>query len=315
MQIVPKFSDNIVNSFKTTNGRIVKDGGGVTPDIIIETSNRTDETKKLLNSFLEIDRPSFFALVLFFLFFVTQFKIDRLKDGLIYANLSGIKIPVFVLMKALGLDKDDGVVRRRMTQKLELMSDDIAGITIPSDEDLQNFIENHPELFRIEPQVAFSQIYIDVAKRGLAADTEAERLLALLSNTESKPDLDTVGDSLMLPGTFKLVPVSEIAKTFGEKFSLELITCTEGQWIGPIQSGYGLHLVLVTDRIAGRLPELEEVRETVEWEWNSDHKKMVRENTYKNLREKYTIEFEEPATSADSIQAVSVAQAVQEKKQ
>ncbi|MFY7670614.1 S41 family peptidase [Tenacibaculum sp. MEBiC06402] len=48
---VPKFSDNIVNSFKTTNGRIVKDGGGVTPDIIIETSNRTDETKKLLNSF------------------------------------------------------------------------------------------------------------------------------------------------------------------------------------------------------------------------------------------------------------------------
>lgn len=216
---------------------------------------------------------------------------------------------------ALGLDKDDGVVRRRMTQKLELMSDDIAGITIPSDEDLQNFIENHPELFRIEPQVAFSQIYIDVAKRGLAADTEAERLLALLSDTESKPDLDTVGDSLMLPGTFKLVPVSEIAKTFGEKFSLELITCTEGQWVGPIQSGYGLHLVLVTDRIAGRLPELEEVRETVEWEWNSVHKKMVRENIYKNLREKYTIEFEEPATSADSIQAVSVAQAVQEKKQ
>ena len=63
---------------------------------------------------------------------------------------------------ALGMDKDDGVVRRRMTQKLELMSDDIAGITIPSNEDLQDFLESHPELFRIEPQVAFRQIYIDV---------------------------------------------------------------------------------------------------------------------------------------------------------
>ena len=53
----------------------------------------------------------------------------------------------------------------------------------------------------------------------------------------------------------------------------------------------------------------------MEWEWNTAHKKMIRENIYKNLREKYTIEFEEPATSADSIQAVSVAQAAQEKKQ
>jgi carboxyl-terminal processing protease len=48
---VPKFSDNIVNSFKTTNGRTVKDGGGVTPDVVIETTDRTDETNKLLNSF------------------------------------------------------------------------------------------------------------------------------------------------------------------------------------------------------------------------------------------------------------------------
>ncbi len=47
---VPKFSDNVVNSFKTTNGRTVKDGGGVTPDIVINTADRTDETKKLLNS-------------------------------------------------------------------------------------------------------------------------------------------------------------------------------------------------------------------------------------------------------------------------
>ena len=216
---------------------------------------------------------------------------------------------------ALGLDKDDGVVRRRMTQKLELMSDDIAGITIPSDEDLQDYLENHPELFRIEPQVAFRQIYIDVAKRGIAADNEAEQLLALLSDTESKPDLDTVGDSLMLPRKFNLVPVSEIAKTFGEKFSLELINCTEGQWVGPIQSGYGLHLVLVTDRTAGRLPELEEVRETVEWEWSAAHKKTVRDNIYNKLREKYTIEFEEPGDGLKSAQTVSLAQAEQEKQQ
>lgn len=216
---------------------------------------------------------------------------------------------------ALGLDRDDTVVRRRMTQKLELMGDDIAGITVPTDEDLSKYMEEHPEDFRIEPRVAFRQIYIDVVKRGISADIEADRLLALLSDEESKPDPDTLGDSLMIPSAYNLLPVSEIAKIFGEPFSLELVKSKEGQWTGPIQSGYGLHLVLVTEKVAGRLPELAEVRETVEWEWSSAHKKTVRDNIYQKLREKYTIEFEEPANSAGATQAVSVAQAEQEGQQ
>ena len=216
---------------------------------------------------------------------------------------------------ALGLDKDDSVVRRRMTQKLELMGDDIAGITVPTDEDLRKYMQEHPENFRIEPRVAFRQIYIDIVKRGISADDEADRLLALLSDAESKPDPDTLGDNLMIPGAYNLLPISEIAKIFGEPFSLELVKSKEGQWTGPIQSGYGLHLVLVTEKVEGRFPELAEIRETVEWEWSSAHKKNVRENIYKKLREKYTIEFEEPANGTGSTQAVSVAQSEQEKRQ
>ena len=47
---VPKFSDSGINQFKTKNGRIVFDGGGVTPDVKMETSKKTDATKKLLRS-------------------------------------------------------------------------------------------------------------------------------------------------------------------------------------------------------------------------------------------------------------------------
>lgn len=47
---VPKFSDGTINSFTTTNGRKVYDGGGVTPDIKIEQTEKTPETKKLLRS-------------------------------------------------------------------------------------------------------------------------------------------------------------------------------------------------------------------------------------------------------------------------
>jgi carboxyl-terminal processing protease len=47
---VPKFSDNGINEFKTANGRLVFDGGGVAPDVKITKSKRTEATKKLLST-------------------------------------------------------------------------------------------------------------------------------------------------------------------------------------------------------------------------------------------------------------------------
>ncbi len=47
---IPKFSDGEVNTFITKNGRTVYDGGGVTPDVKMDFSKKTDETKSLLKS-------------------------------------------------------------------------------------------------------------------------------------------------------------------------------------------------------------------------------------------------------------------------
>ena len=216
---------------------------------------------------------------------------------------------------ALGLDKDDPIIRKRLNQKLDLMSNDIAGITIPSDEQLQEFLETHAERFRTQTRIAFRHVFIDVYQRGKAADDEAARLLKLLSDKGSKSDPDTLGDSLMLQKTFNLSPVREISRMFGESFSLELINSKLGQWRGPVQSGYGLHLILVTEQVEGKLPQLDEIRETVEWEWSAAHRKELKENIYKEIREKYTIEFEQTTSNAGNFQPVSTAQAAQEKQQ
>ena len=47
---VPKFSNGTVTSFKTKNGRVVFDGGGVQPDIFLGFSKRNETTEKLLQS-------------------------------------------------------------------------------------------------------------------------------------------------------------------------------------------------------------------------------------------------------------------------
>ena len=175
-------------------------------------------------------------------------------------------------------------------------------------------METHAESFKIEPQIAFRHVYLNVYQRGNSAEDEAARLLALLTDEENKSDPDSLGDSLMLPKTFNLSPVGDIAKMFGEPFSLELINSKPGQWRGPVQSGYGLHLILVTEHVAGKMPQLDDIRETVEWEWSAVHRKELKENIYKELREKYTVVFEQPANGAGNIQAVSTAQAAQEEQ-
>ena len=210
----------------------------------------------------------------------------------------------------MGLDRNDSVIRRRLKQKLEIMSDDLAGVAMPSDDDLRQFLTNHPESFLHEPQAAFRHIFLSTDQGGNAAMDEALKLLAELSSPGNTVNPDTLGDSLMLPKVFDLSSASVIAGLFGEHFSLEIMKIKTGNWAGPIFSGYGLHLVLVSQKIEGRLPELAEVRDVVEREWFATHRKELKETLYKKLREKYTIVFELPDDEGESIPAVSETRAV-----
>jgi len=214
---------------------------------------------------------------------------------------------------SLGMDKDDFVIRRRLGQKFELMSDDLAGIKTPSEEELQAFLQTNQELFKIDAQIAFRHVFIDVAKRGKPADDEAARLLAVLSAKEKATNPDLLGDPLMIPKKFSLTPLGEIAKFFGESFSLELEKYKPGQWSGPVQSGYGLHLVRVTEYIAEKLPHLDEIRKIVEWEWAESYRKDLKDSIYEKLREKYTVVVEQHAGGGKTIQAASASRTSQMK--
>ena len=193
---------------------------------------------------------------------------------------------------ALGLDKDDSVVRRRLRQKLEFVSDDIAAQTEPTDADLKSYLQAHPESFRVEPRFTFNQVYFDPAKHGgnLARDTA--QVLAQLKLAGLGADSSALGDSLLLEHTFQSTPTSEVAKQFGEKFAAALGELSPGDWQGPVESGYGVHLVLVSERKEGRLPELADVRDIVRREWANAQRLETNEKFYQELLERYTVTIE-----------------------
>ncbi len=200
----------------------------------------------------------------------------------------------------MGLDRDDTIVRRRMRQKLEFVTEDAAALA-PSDAELQAYLRQHPDAFRTEPRLSFRQVYLSPERRGDAAEADARTLLARLGDAGAEASVK--GDALMVPDALSDAPRGEVARLFGEDFATRLVEIEPGSWTGPVQSGYGWHLVFVRERTPGRIPELAEVRDAVEREWVAARRKEVVEATYQKLRERYTVVIERPAAGGDAVAA------------
>jgi parvulin-like peptidyl-prolyl isomerase len=194
---------------------------------------------------------------------------------------------------AMGLDRDDGVIRRRMRQKMEFILEDITAQVEPTDEELLAYLKRHPDPYRIDPQIAFRHVYVNAARRGKNAGAEALEILAKL---HAGADPGTAGDPFLLASEVPLSPMWDISKQFGERFSRRLLELKPGSWTGPVESGFGLHLVFVDKRVGGRLPELKAVRETVKRDWTFERQKELKDAAYAKLRERYVVIVETAKT-------------------
>jgi hypothetical protein len=200
---------------------------------------------------------------------------------------------------AMGLDRDDTIVRRRLRQKLEFLTEETAEMAAPSDEEFQTFLQQHLDTFRVEPRLAFRHVYLSRDRRGDAASAEARQLLMQLTRGDAAMDTTALGDPFLLPPEFALVSRSEIVRLFGDAFATQLQHLELGRWTGPIESAYGLHLVCVLERVDGRIPALAEVREAVQHEWLAARRKAVNEQFYQRLRARYTVVVEQPQAASD----------------
>jgi hypothetical protein len=195
---------------------------------------------------------------------------------------------------ALGLDKDDIIIRRRLRQKLEFISEDVAAQVEPTDEQLRAYLKAYPEAFRVERRFTFRQVYLNPKRRRESLAHDAAQLLVQLHRTGDKADTLSLGDSFLLEHDFDAVPASEVAKQFGEKFAAQLNELQPGQWQGPVESGYGVHLVFISERTIGRLPALEEIRDAVRRKWANARRLEANEQFYQGLLKHYTVTVERP---------------------
>ena len=194
---------------------------------------------------------------------------------------------------ALGLDQGDPILRRRVAQKVEFISEELVDAQ-PTDEELQTYFADNADDYRLDPRLTFRQIYFNPAVHGASLD--ATIATALESAREGEV---AAGDATLLPAELDDVSLAEVSRTFGERFAEAMTDVPVGEWTGPVASGYGLHLVLIDDRQQARVPAFDEVRAAVERDFLAERTREVKDAFYDKLRQRYTVTFEDDVTLAD----------------
>jgi parvulin-like peptidyl-prolyl isomerase len=190
---------------------------------------------------------------------------------------------------AMDLDDRDLVIQRRLVQKLTFVFEDLAETIEPTDEELKKYMQKNQERYRIPEMMSFTQVYFNPSKRKDAMK-EAKTVLARLKPAERGPEeAISLGDTIMIDSSFRQESPNEVARVLGREFADELFSIDEKGWQGPIISTFGIHLVYISDRIASRMPEFENIRKNVQYDFMYHRKKEVIDGAYNAVKSRYTI--------------------------
>jgi len=203
---------------------------------------------------------------------------------------------------AMGLDKDDTIVKRRMAQKMQFLAEDVAAAHEPSTAELKAWFDKNTEKFALPGRYSFRHIYFSPDKRGKNAQEDAAQALAKISGQPEDSKLAaSMGDNFMFQDYYGDRAPSAVAKEFGPQFAVALEKLKPGSWQGPVESGYGWHLVFVDTVIPGRIPAFEEMEPDVKTAWLAEQKATAWQKAYADMRSKYTVLL--PAAPSEAAQA------------
>jgi hypothetical protein len=198
---------------------------------------------------------------------------------------------------AMGLDRDDSIVRRRLAQKLEFLIEDLAVTHKPADAELRAFFEARRERYRLPARISFAQAFFSPDRRGLAAERDAGLVLASLRSEAPPAAAADWGDRFLTGEAYPEQSPQDIEAIFGREFAQTLLEMETGVWAGPVASGHGWHLVRIESRSDSRLPTLSEVADQVQRDWAYEKRREMNEAVLEQLATRYELTIEGAALS------------------
>ena len=210
-----------------------------------------------------------------------------------FARLVESKVQEEVLYReglAMGLDKDDTIVKRRMAQKMQFLAEDVAAAREPTAAELKAWYEKNNENFALPSRVSFRHLYFSPDRRGQRAHDDASMALgAIAGQPGDSPRAAALADPFMFQAYYGDRTPDQLAKEFGPTFARAVEQVKPGSWQGPLESGYGWHVVFVDSVTPGRVQAFEEIEPDVKTAWLADQKQRGWRKAYEAMRAKYTV--------------------------
>ena len=203
----------------------------------------------------------------------------------------------------MGLLEGDGVIQKRIQQKVEFIVEDAVNNLDPSDEQLTTFLNTHSDDYRSEQIFSFTQLYFDPTKHTditvkvgsalaqINALDEIEHSSAMRIELE-KAQLLPLADNIYLDYQYTNISYALVARYFGRQFADSLVQLPLDIWQQEIKSGYGLHLVKLTERSGGAIQSLVQVRAKVKQDWLNEQRQQSLDDFYQALFKEYGVELD-----------------------
>ena len=211
---------------------------------------------------------------------------------------------------ALGLDRSDTIVKRRLAQKMDFLADDVSALRDPSLEELKAWYAKNESQFVLPARVTFRHLYFSPDKRGASARDAAVRALEQVGQGGDTTPTSGLGDQFMFQDYYADRTIDQVANVMGSKFAQALLQLKPGVWSGPIESGLGWHLVWVDSIVPGHVPEFDEVDlADIKAQWLSAQRAETKRELFTAMRAHYEIVLPKPFPTPSGPGVAAAAQA------
>jgi hypothetical protein len=119
-------------------------------------------------------------------------------------------------------------------------------------------------------------------------DVRAAEALNLIQ--KGSPEID-FGEPFLLGKNFSSKTITEVERSFGKGFAVEIQNLTLKEWSGPLISEYGSHLVFINSITDSFTPTLDDIKNVVINDVILEKQNNSVKEYLKELRNKYQIEI------------------------
>jgi peptidyl-prolyl cis-trans isomerase C len=188
---------------------------------------------------------------------------------------------------ALGLDRDDEIVRRRVVQKMQFLLHDVQAPPEPQEVELSAYFDRHAERYQTPPRVTFSHVYVSADPGDDVARARARHALERLNQGE---EASRLGDPFPDLYHFAAYEPEQVYRLFGRsEVAAAAFSVPSERWMGPYRSVYGWHLIRVESKQEARQPAFAEVRERVRTDYLLDEQQRRNLAAFNELASEYQV--------------------------